>query len=193
MLLAEREDDAVVGRRRLQLEVEGHAEALAQRQPERAVDAPAERRVQHELHAAGFVEEALGDDRLQGRHRAEDRHGLGDVADDLLGAAVIDAALVRTSHPAAPRGIVQSLGDLAAQIRDGGGQLRGARRRFAEPERDRRRRVLARPSTRTRPASTRRMRHERLPSRKMSPAMLSIAKSSLTLPTKLPVGSSTTS
>ena len=64
VLLAEREDDAVVGRRRLQLEVEGDAEALAQRQAPGAVDAAAERRVQHELHAAAFVEEALGDDRV---------------------------------------------------------------------------------------------------------------------------------
>ena len=48
-------------------------------------------------------------------------------------------------------------------------------------------------STRTRPASTLRMRHERLPSRKMSPAMLSTAKSSLTVPTFNPCGSSTTS
>ncbi len=48
-------------------------------------------------------------------------------------------------------------------------------------------------STRTRPASTRRMRHEWLPRMKMSPAMLSTAKSSFTLPTSAPAGSSTTS
>ena len=47
-------------------------------------------------------------------------------------------------------------------------------------------------STRTRPGSTLRMRHEVLPSWKMSPAMLSIAKSSLTEPTTVPSGSRTT-
>ena len=52
---------AVVGGRRLQLEVEAAAEALAQRQAPGAVDAPAERRVDDELHAARLVEEALGD------------------------------------------------------------------------------------------------------------------------------------
>jgi hypothetical protein len=48
-------------------------------------------------------------------------------------------------------------------------------------------------STRTRPASTRRMRYDVLPSWKMSPARLSTAKSSLTVPTIWPAGSSTTS
>ena len=48
-------------------------------------------------------------------------------------------------------------------------------------------------STRTLPGSILRMRHEVLPSWKMLPAMLSIAKSSLTLPTRMSPGSSTTS
>ena len=62
VLRADRQQDRVVGRRRLQLEVEGAAELLAQRQAPGAVDARAERRVDDELHAAGLVEEALGDD-----------------------------------------------------------------------------------------------------------------------------------
>ena len=62
VLLAERQHDAVVGGGGLQLEVEADAEALAQREPEGPVDAPAERRVHDELHAARLVEEALGDD-----------------------------------------------------------------------------------------------------------------------------------
>ena len=48
-------------------------------------------------------------------------------------------------------------------------------------------------STRTFPLSTRRMRHEVLPSSITSPAMLSMAKSSSTLPMSVPSGSSTTS
>ena len=60
VLLAERNDDAVVGGGGLQLEIERAAEALAQRQAPGAIDARAEGRVDHELHAAAFVEEALG-------------------------------------------------------------------------------------------------------------------------------------
>ena len=71
VLLAQRDHDAVVGGGGLQLEVEGAAEALAQRQSPGAVDARAERRVDDELHAAGFVEEALGDDACVGGQRAE--------------------------------------------------------------------------------------------------------------------------
>ncbi len=47
-------------------------------------------------------------------------------------------------------------------------------------------------STRTTPASTRRIRHEFVPSRKMSPAMLSIAKSSSSVPIACPSGSTIT-
>ena len=64
MLLGQRDVQSVVGRRRLQFEVEGAAEALAQRQSPGLVDASAKRRVNDELHAAGFIEETFGDDRL---------------------------------------------------------------------------------------------------------------------------------
>ena len=47
-------------------------------------------------------------------------------------------------------------------------------------------------TTRTVLCSTRRIRHEVLPSRKMSPAMLSMAKSSFTEPTTASSGSATT-
>src|SRR5437660_9044290 len=49
VLAAEREDDALLRRRRLQLEIEALAELLAQGESPGAVDAAAERRVQHEL------------------------------------------------------------------------------------------------------------------------------------------------
>ena len=60
----QRQHDRVLGRRGLQLEVELAAEALAQRQAPGAVDAAAERRMDHQLRAAGFVEEALHHQRL---------------------------------------------------------------------------------------------------------------------------------
>ena len=59
---AERDHDRVLERRRLQLEVETPAEALAQREAPGAIHARAERRVDHEVRVADLVEEALEDD-----------------------------------------------------------------------------------------------------------------------------------
>ena len=61
VLLGERDVDAVVGGGGLQLEIERTAEALAQRETPGPIDARAERGVQDELHAAGFIEESFGD------------------------------------------------------------------------------------------------------------------------------------
>ena len=58
----EGEHDGVVAGRGLKLEVEPPAEALPEGEPERAVDPAPEGRVDHELHPAGLVEEALEDD-----------------------------------------------------------------------------------------------------------------------------------
>jgi len=65
--LAQRQDDGVLGGRGLQFEVERAAEFLAQAQAEGAVDARAVGRVDDELHAAGFVEEAFEHQRVQRR------------------------------------------------------------------------------------------------------------------------------
>ena len=80
----QRQHDRVLGRRGLQLEVELAAEALAQRQSPGAVDAAAERRVDHQLGAAGFVEEALEHDGRLGRQYAERGLGGGEVVGQLL-------------------------------------------------------------------------------------------------------------
>ena len=71
VLGSEREDDRVVVRRRLQLEVEGDAEPLAQRQTQRPVDAPAEGRVDDQLRTLAVVEAPLDDDPLTGGQVAE--------------------------------------------------------------------------------------------------------------------------
>src|SRR5688572_10809332 len=84
MRRAEGEDDALLRRSRLQLEVEALAELLAQREAPGAVDAAAERRVQDELHAAGFVEEALQHQRVLRRHHAQRALRLAEVGRDLL-------------------------------------------------------------------------------------------------------------
>jgi hypothetical protein len=93
VLLAEREHDAVVGRGRLKLEVEGATEPLAQRQPPGPVDATAEGRVDDKLHPAAFVKKALRDDRLLRGQRAQRGAGLGDIGDDLLGAGLVETTL----------------------------------------------------------------------------------------------------
>ena len=84
----QRQHDRVLGRRRLQLEVELAAEALAQRQPPRAVDAAAPRRVDHQLGAAGFVEEALQHQRVLARQHAERGFRAGEVIGQLLSGGV---------------------------------------------------------------------------------------------------------
>src|SRR5436853_5809554 len=84
MRRAERQDDALLRRRRLQLEIEALAELLAQSKAPGAVDAAAERRVQHELHAARLVEEALEHERLCGRNGAERALALAKIRGDLL-------------------------------------------------------------------------------------------------------------
>src|SRR5687768_11807869 len=72
MLRPEGEHDRILVGGRLKLEVERAAELLAEREAPRAIDPAAERRVEHELHAAGLVEEPLEDKRLLSRHDAED-------------------------------------------------------------------------------------------------------------------------
>src|SRR5262249_20075545 len=80
----EREDHALLGRRRLQLEIEALAEFFPQGEAPGAVDAAAERRVQHQLHPARLVEETLERDRVGGRHHAEAALRFAEVAGDLL-------------------------------------------------------------------------------------------------------------
>ena len=139
----ERQDDRVLGRRRLDLEVEAAAEALAQRQAPGAVEAAAERRMDDQLHAARGVEEALDDDPLLRRQRAEDGERARQVVDDLARALVVEAGRGdqrERRRVAAVAGDARA--DLVAQARDRERQLVAAAGRFAEPERDARRRAV---------------------------------------------------
>src|SRR5437660_7044424 len=85
VLRPKREQQCVLGRRRLQLEVELAAEALAERQSPRLVHAAAERRVEDELHATRLVEETLEDERLLRRHDPERLASVREVRDGLFG------------------------------------------------------------------------------------------------------------
>ena len=113
-------------------------------QAERAVDPAAERRVDHELHAARLVEEALEDEVALGRQRRRARRarprGSATISRRRPG---VDAGLGR--EPVAAAGASRGSEPLVqrrAERRHLGRQLRGARRRLAEPERHGRRRAL---------------------------------------------------
>ena len=142
--LAERDHDAVVGRGGLKLEIERHAKLLAQCQAPRAIDPPAERRVDHELHPAALIEEALGDDEVATGQGAERRTRRREVRDHLLGGAQWHRRARREPRRAHLIGLAarEHLIDLAAQVAHLVGELLRARRRFAEPERDARRLAL---------------------------------------------------
>ena len=132
----ERQHDRVVGGRRLQLEVERAAELLAQRDPERPVDAPAVRRVDHELHAARLVEEALEHEVLQGGHHAQHRAPDREVVDDHRRGFLVHARVLAHPRPCAV-GIARREQDVDArtQHRHLFRELVGARRCLTEPER----------------------------------------------------------
>ena len=198
VLLAQRNIQAVVGRRRLQFEVERPAEPLAQRQSPGLVDPRPERRMNHQLHAAAFVEEALGDDRRLRGHGVQQRAPRRDVLDRLLGARVVQPALA-LSQLTASRTFASSRA-IGCAIVSGMNALILSRSSptWAESSSDR---PGASPrqngmfggapcasSTSTLPDCTRRMRQEVLPSSMMSPARLSTAKSSSTVPTTVPSG-----
>src|SRR5436305_1560636 len=69
MLRSERKYDGIVRRRCLQFEVERATEPLPQRQSPRSVDSAAERRVNDQLHAAGFIKKTFHHELLaRGNH-----------------------------------------------------------------------------------------------------------------------------
>ena len=137
----QRQHDVVLGRRRLQFEVELAAEALAQRQAPGAIDPAAERRMDHQLHAAGFVEEAFEHDRVLRRQTFQRGQRRGEILQQLLRGRFGDADVVDQPVPRigpAP----QQRRDARAQTRHRRGQFVAAAGRLAEPERDRRRRAV---------------------------------------------------
>ena len=133
MLLAQRDEDSVVGSRRLQFEIEAPAEALAQREAPGAIDARSEGRVDHQLHAATFVEEALRHHTGVGRHRAERVASALSVGDGLLPAQAIEPAFIGNDAGG---------GDFGAQCRHFVRQFARASGRFSAPERNGRRRAM---------------------------------------------------
>src|SRR5262249_57729676 len=104
VLRSERQQQRVLGRRRLQLEVELPAEGLAQCESQGLVHAAAERCVEEELHAARFVEEALEDERLLRRQRAERAAALIQKGERLLRGRRRNARVRREPIDGPPKG-----------------------------------------------------------------------------------------
>jgi hypothetical protein len=93
----QRKNDGVLGGGRLQFEVEGTAKAFAQREAPGAIETAAKWRVNHELGAARFVEEALHDQRVLRRERAQGGAGARQIVDDLACGRLVE--IERGGHP----------------------------------------------------------------------------------------------
>src|SRR3979490_2890074 len=83
MCMSERQHDVIFGRGGLQFEIERPAETLAQGQSPRTIHAAAEGGMNDQLHAAGFVEETLENDRVEWGQAAERRAAGAQVLNDL--------------------------------------------------------------------------------------------------------------
>ena len=139
VLLAQRNDNAVVGGGRLQLQIERPAESFAQRQPPGPVDARSEGSVQHQLHAAGFVEEALGDHPAMRRQRAQSGLPGQRIFGGLLRRHALQAAFANQQLHALSQ---WQRRDPLAQPRHFAREFQRAPRRLSVPERNRRRRAM---------------------------------------------------
>ena len=129
------EEDRIVVGGGLELEIEGRAELLAEGESPGAVNARTEGGVDDELHAAGVVEEALEDDVGVGGDDAEAVAGGANVVDHLAGAVFGQAAFVLDAGDEG-FGVVETIGDLAAEATRLLGELDGAAGGFAQPEGD---------------------------------------------------------
>ena len=93
MLRAERQDDSIVRRRGLQLEVKRAAEPFPQGQSPRPIQPDAEGRVDDQLHPAGLIEEAFQNDLFLRRNDAQRLVGCGKVVRQLPRAAFAEIGL----------------------------------------------------------------------------------------------------
>jgi hypothetical protein len=135
VLLAQRQEDAVIRRGGLQLEVERSAEALAQRETPGPIDAAAEWRVEDELHPPGLIEEALGDDRPGAGEHSEHLP----TGPEVLGQGLhVPGTKAESFQPFGRRGMLEYLVPETPHLAR---QLVGARGRLAPPERHARRRA----------------------------------------------------
>ena len=92
----------------------------------------------HQLHAAGFVEETLEHHRVLGRQAAERGMRRGQILDQLAHGRLADAELIHQPAQGAIARRVgrQVCGDFRPKARHRHGQLVAAARRLAQPERN---------------------------------------------------------
>ena len=134
MRVRQRQHDVILGRRRLQFEIERAAKALAQRQAPGAVHAAAVRGMNDQLHPARLIEEALENDGVQRRQALQRGPPGGEILGELRRRGLIEAHRLPQPARGGVRSGVEPRGDLGAQARHRGGQFVGAARRLAQPE-----------------------------------------------------------
>ena len=185
------EVQAVVGGRRLQLEVESPANPLPQGHAPGPVDGRSEGGVDDELHPAAFVEKPFRHHPVARGDDAQYPLALDDIGHNLPRRLGADGGLAHQPFLGF-RGVFQPFVHSLPQAGDFVRKLPGAARRFSQPERDGGRLTLGvlDPDLAVfDPAN--------LPGgvaqQENVPAMLSMAKSSLTVPTKVSSGSAITS
>ena len=150
VLLAKGNIQTIIGGSGLQLEIEGTAKLFSQRQTPGFIDARAEGRVDHQLHAAAFVKKTLGNNHFLRRHGSQHGDSGQNVLDDLLRAGIVEAALRLEPFPRARRRRFRAVsvlhghmrGDFFAQPRNLRGKLRRPRGCFATPKGNAGRRAL---------------------------------------------------
>src|SRR5258707_3249959 len=142
MLFAERDENPIVGGGGLQFEVEGPAEALAQRESQGPVDARAEGRVEHKLHAAAFVEKPLRDNSMLRRQGAQRSRACPDIGNSLLRSRVIESAFIGEKFHCSPIRLTAKVQNSLAKLRHFVRELTRSSWRFPQPKRDRRRRAV---------------------------------------------------
>src|SRR5262245_33654323 len=91
---SQRQDDVVLSGCRLKFEVELAAEALAQCQAPGPIDPAAIRRVDHELHSAGFIKKALKNEGILLRQAAQSAMRGSQILDQLLGSRTSKSKIV---------------------------------------------------------------------------------------------------
>ena len=91
VLRPERQHQRILGRRRLELEIELTAEPLPQSEAPGLVDAAAKRSVQDHLHPARLVEEPLEDECLLRRNHTERPAALHQIRDGLFRGTAVQA------------------------------------------------------------------------------------------------------
>src|SRR3954469_21606502 len=94
MRRSERQNDRVFRTPRLQFEIESAAQSLSQRESPGAIQATAERRMNHDVRAAVFVKETFDDDVLLRWHDSQRDFCQRQVFDYLLRRGLHEADLI---------------------------------------------------------------------------------------------------